>query len=485
MSDEMELTRGDDLSETKDAEGNETHENPEIEGAETPPDSGPGDGTGTDETAKPANGRRRKFILIGVSALIVVAIGALIYWLYARQYESTDDAFIDGDIVQISPKVSAYVTKVDVDGNQYVHKGDLLVELNSSDYEIKLEQAKAQLQTAKSQYGQALANVNLTKKSTGASQTQAVSNVATTTGNVEQTRLLALSKQTQIKQAQAAVKTALANLAQTRAQLGQADSNVHLAQVEYNRRLVLFNKGDISKESLDQALNALQAAQSQLDAIHKQIDAAQSRVDEANANVATATENYRQSLAQVDVSRSQVDESQGRLQDANAAPERVDVSESQVETAQAGITAAEAAVHQAELELSYTKIYAPEDGYVTRKTVEEGQLVAVGTPLMAISLSDEVWVVANFKETQLENMKIGQTVDIKVDAYPNQSFRGKVESLQAGTGSRFSLLPSENATGNYVKVVQRVPVKIVFDKKPNDDILLAPGMSVEPSVKVR
>ena len=142
-------------------------------------------------------------------------------------------------------------------------------------------------------------------------------------------------------------------------------------------------------------------------------------------------------------------------------------------------------MREAELELSYTRIYAPEDGYVTRKNVEEGQLVSVGTPLMAISQSDEVWVVANFKETQLENMRVGQTAYIKVDAYPNKSFRGKVESLQAGTGSRFSLLPAENATGNYVKVVQRVPVKIVFDEKPPDDLLLAPGMSVEPSVKVR
>ena len=154
-------------------------------------------------------------------------------------------------------------------------------------------------------------------------------------------------------------------------------------------------------------------------------------------------------------------------------------------TAEAGILAAEAAVRQAELELSYSKIYAPEDGYVTRKNVEEGQLVQVGAPLMAISQSDEVWVVANFKETQLENMQIGQPVDIKVDAFPSESFHGKVESFQAGTGSKFSVLPAENATGNYVKVVQRVPVKIVFDDPPEKIKRLVPGMSVEPSVTVR
>jgi membrane fusion protein (multidrug efflux system) len=434
---------------------------------------------------KPGLRRRRRFIIIGASALVLIAIAGTIYWLYARQYESTDDAFIDGDIVQISPKVSAYVTRVAVSGNQFVHKGDLLVELNPADYEVKLEQAKAQLQAAQSQRGQALANVNLTRVSTRAAQSQAVSNVQTTKGAVTQTKFGAESQQSRVKQAQSAVTTARANLAQVRAQTGQAESNLKLAQIEYDRRLALFDRGDISRQSLDQALNALQTAQSQLDSIHRQIDAAQSRVNEADANVATALREYQQALAQVDVTRSQVNESQGRLEDANAAPERIDVSQSQVETAEASQATAEAAIREAELELSYTKIYAPEDGYVTRKTVEEGQLVSVGTPLMAISQSDEVWVVANFKETQLENMRVGQTAYITVDAYPNKTFRGKVESLQAGTGSRFSLLPAENATGNFVKVVQRVPVKIVFDQKPPDNLLLAPGMSVEPSVKVR
>ena len=416
---------------------------------------------------------------------MVIAIAGTLYWLYARQFESTDDAFIDGDIVQISPKISAYVTHVAVSSNQYVHKGDLLVELNPSDHEVKLQQARAQLQVAQSQYNQALANINLTRLSTRAAQTQAASNVQTTSGVVTQTQFGAASQQARVKQSQSAVTTARANLAQVKAQTGQAESNLSLAQVEYDRRRALFERGDISRQSLDQALNALQTAQSQLNAIQRQIEAAQSRVNEAEANVSTALREYQQALAQVNVSKSQVNESKGRLEDANAAPERIDVSQTQAETAEASTATAEAAVREAELELSYTKIYAPEDGYVTRKTVEEGQLVAVGTPLMAISQSDEVWVVANFKETQLEHMRVGQAAEIEVDAYPGQTFRGHVESLQAGTGSRFSLLPAENATGNFVKVVQRVPVKIVFDEKPPADLLLAPGMSAEPSVKVR
>ena len=429
--------------------------------------------------------KRRRLLTLGGMALVILAIAGVAYWLYARQYESTDDAFIDGDIVQISPKVSAYVKRVDVRSNQYVHKGDLLVELDPSDLEVRLEQARAQLETARSQRGLAEANVHLTQRTATAGQNQAQSNVQTARTNVEQTRAASGAKQTQINQAQAAARTAQANLQQTRAQVPQAQSNLQLAQVEFDRRQSLFARGDISRQALDQASNALQTAQAQLNAAQQAVIAAQSRVDEANAGVETANENYRQSVAQINLSQSQVGESQGRLQEANAAPQQIEVTQSQVTTAEAGIAAAEAAVHQAELELSYTKIFAPEDGYVTRKSVEEGQLVQTGSPLMAISQSDGVWVVANFKETQLEHMQPGQSVEISVDAFPNEEFHGKVESFQAGTGSRFSVLPAENATGNYVKVVQRVPIKIVFDDPPEKVKRLFPGMSVEPTVKVR
>lgn len=433
----------------------------------------------------PNGNRKRRLLILGGIAVLVLAIGGVLYWLYARQFESTDDAFVDGDIVQISPRVSANVLKVYVESNEFVRKGDLLVDLNPESLEVRLEQARAQLQTAKGQYEQALANVNLTKHSTVAAQQQARSNVETTQTNVGQQQIAAQSKKTQISQAQAALRTAQANLAQTTSQVSQPEADVRLADVEYQRRLNLFTRGDISRQSLDQAVNALQNARSRLDAAHKQVNAAQSRVDEARANVDTASENYRQALAQVSVTRSQVGESQGRLEDANAAPERVDVSQSAVETARASESVAEAAVHEAELELSYTKIYAPEDGFVTKKSVEEGQLVQVGAPLMAISQSDDIWVVANFKETQLELMQPGQKVSVKIDAYPSESFNGHVESVQAGTGSRFSVLPAENATGNFVKVVQRVPVKIVFDEPTDKVKKLVPGMSAEPSVKVR
>lgn len=439
----------------------------------------------SESSAQPKNGKRRRiFIFAGTGALLLCIVG-FGYWLYARQFESTDDAFIEGDIVQISPRVSAHVKKIYVSDNQLVHKGDLLVELSTEDLEVKLEQAKAELANANSQYQHAVASTDLTASTTHAAKLQARSNVSTTTGNIEQNRLAANSRRAQVTQAETAVRTATANLAQAQAQVAQPESDVRLAQLEYDRRLALFNKGDISQQSVDQALNQLQNARSRLDAAHRQVDSARSRVDESKAAVLTATENYRQSLAQVNVSRSQADESMGRLAQADTAPEQIAVSRSQIETAAAAQAAAEAAVHQAELDLSYAKIYAPEEGHVTKKAVEEGQLVQIGMPLMAISMSSNVWVIANFKETQLENMRVGQGVDIEVDAYPGQKFKGKVDSFQAGTGSRFSVLPPENASGNYVKVVQRLPVKIVFDQPPDDIHLLVPGMSVVPVVKVR
>ncbi len=446
----------------------------------------------TDEKTKEVESEEKKprsklpMIIVG-AVLLVAGVCGLIYWLYARQFESTDDAFIDGDIIQISPKVASYVTKVYVKSNQQVHKGDLLLELNTQDLQARLEQAKAQLRAAEAQKNQSQAQVDLTRKTTQASQTQARSNVETAKSNVQQTARAADAKQSQITQAQTAVKTAQANLAQARTQIPQAEANLNLAQKEYNRRLNLYDNGDISKQLLDQGLTALQTAQAQLDAARKQTEAAASRVGEAQANVAVAQQNYQQSVAQIDLTQSQVNESAGRLQDAQAAPERIAVSETQVGTSAANIETARAAVSQAELDLTYTKIFAPEDGFIARKNIEVGQYVQPGAALMAISRSNEIWVTANFKETQLELMRVGQAVEIKVDAYPNEKFEGKIESFQAGTGARFSVLPTENATGNYVKVVQRVPVKIVFDRQPDDDKahLLAPGMSVEPSVKVR
>lgn len=428
--------------------------------------------------------RSRVPIYITGTIVIIGLISAFLYWTYSRRFETTEDAFIEGDIVQISPKISAYVTKVYVKDNQFVHKGDLLLELDSKDLEAKRDQALAQLKIAQAEREQARAGVSLTRKSTEAGRIQALSNITTSRNNVEQTRQTAQAKESVVRQAQSAVQTAEAELSQAEAQIPQAEANLQLAQTDENRYRQLLNRGDISQQRYDQALAVLKTAQAQMNSVRKQAAAVQSRVNEANMNVAVARENYRQALSQIDLTRSQVDESAGRLKEAETAPEQVSVSQTQVLTADARIEQSKTVVEQAELELSYTKIYAPEDGFVTRKNVQEGQLVQPGAVLMAISQGD-LWVIANFKETQIESMHVGQAVDIKIDAYPNRIFRGRLDSFQAGTGSRFSTLPTENASGNFVKVVQRVPVKIVFEEKPEPTMQLMPGMSVIPKVRVR
>ncbi len=429
--------------------------------------------------------KRRKlpFYIVG-GVLLIAAIAGLIYWTYARQFEYTEDAFIDGEITQISPKITAYVAKVWVKENQFVKKGDLLVELNAEDLEARLEQAKSQVLAAQAQRKRALAQTDLTRATTGATQVQALSNVQIARDKIAETGLGAEAKLSEIRQAESAVKIARANLAEARSRKPQADSNLRLAQIEHDRSLSLYRSGSVSRQNFEIAENGLERAKADLNSVQSQAIAAESRIDEAEARVATARNNYKLSLAQINSSRSEVDESLGRLRDANAAPERIAVDQSAVGTADAGIAQAEAVVHGVELELESTKIFAPGDGFVTRKNVQEGQLVQPGAALMALSQT-EVWIVANFKETQLERMSVGQAVDIKVDAFPGRTFRGRIESFQAGTGSAFSVLPSENASGNFLKVVQRVPVKIVFDEKPENVHLLVPGMSVQPRVRVR
>jgi membrane fusion protein (multidrug efflux system) len=207
-------------------------------------------------------------------------------------------------------------------------------------------------------------------------------------------------------------------------------------------------------------------------------------VNEARSAQAASVENARQAQTQIVGAQAGVGEALGRLAQANTAPKQVAVSQAQSETATATTEQLRAEVEQAELELSYTKIYATEAGRVTRKSVEEGALVQIGQPLLAI-VPGNVWVTANFKESQIGRMVLGQPVDITVDAYSDKVFKGHVDSIQAGTGAQFSLIPPENATGNYVKVVQRLPVKIVFDEPPDPKHMLAPGMSVVPEVAVR
>jgi membrane fusion protein (multidrug efflux system) len=281
------------------------------------------------------------------------------------------------------------------------------------------------------------------------------------------------------------IDTLLANAAQVRAQVIAAEAEMIRADADVKRTQELYS-GDqiVSRRELDHATKDARVAAAQLEAARKKVVAAEAQVAEARAAQQTATESLHVMESQVLEAQARVGEVLGRLAAAHTAPYQVAVSQSQADTASAEVAQARAEVERAELDLASTQMRAPESGRVTRKVAEAGAYVQIGQALLTIVPRD-VWVVANFMETQLANMRPGQPVEMKVDAYPGKIFKGHVESFQAGTGSRFSLLPPENATGNFVKVVQRVPVKMVFDTAPDPDAPLRPGMSVVPVVQVQ
>ena len=428
--------------------------------------------------------KRRGVIIIAAVVLLLGAFFGIRYWLYARSHETTDDAFIDGHIIQISPKVSGYVAKIYVADNQQVKEGDLIAELDARDYEVRLQQAKAALNAGLAKENEAKTNVSLTRATSSATVRQAQAAVQRSRSEVQSQRAGAASSSSRATEAASAISTAQANLAQTQAQVTAAQSDVTRANADVERYRALYAKDEISKQQLDQAVNVANTAAAQLEAARQRVVAAEARVNEARAAQAAASQTAQQAQTQITGAQAGVNEALGKLAEANAAPQQVAVSQAQAETAGATTEQLRAQVTQAELELSYTKIYAPESGRVTRKSVEEGALVQIGQPLLAI-VGGDVWVTANFKESQIGMMTPGQAVEISVDAYPDKVFKAHVDSIQAGTGARFSLIPPENATGNYVKVVQRVPVKIVFDESPDPRHMLAPGMSVVPEVRVK
>lgn len=340
----------------------------------------------------PSKRRRRLPILIGAGAIILVA-GAIIYYLlFIAPYENTDDAFIEGHVTFVSPRVAGQVIRLLVRDNQRVKEGDLLVEIDPSDFQSRVAQARANLASAQSQSEQARAQV--------------------------------LVDEAKVQQQQAAVTA--------------VEAEALRAEADRKRYL------DVQGQAVSQS----------------QRDLAQAQARSSGANVEAAREQVKAAQAQVTLSRASV------------------------ETASAGVKQAEASLELAELNLAYTKIVAPQNGRVARRTVEQGAYLQTGQAMLAI-VPENVWVVANFKETQLAHMRPGQPVRIHIDAYPLRDYKGKVDSLQPGTGARFSLLPPENAVGNYVKVVQRVPVKIVFDEPLDPQLDVAPGLSVEPKVRVK
>jgi membrane fusion protein (multidrug efflux system) len=351
--------------------------------------------------------------------------------------------------------------------------------------QAKVDQAKAALASGLSQQKQARTQVTLTRVSTRANVRQAAAGVQQARSGVAGARAGAVAERRRTAQSSAGINTAEANMEQARAQLSAAQAEATRANADVQRYQALFEKDEVSRQRLDQAIASARTANAQVEAANQRVAAAEAQISEARAATSAQASNAQRAESQVSGARAQVNEALGRLAQANTAPQQVAVSEAQVASAGANIEQLQAAVDDAELQLSYTKIYAPETGRVTHKSVEVGALIQVGQPMMAVVPGD-VWVTANFKESQIGSIRPGETVDVTVDAYPGKVFKAHVDSIQAGTGSRFSLIPPENATGSYVKVVQRVPVKIIFEPNQIDpQHLLAPGMSAVPEVKIK
>ena len=378
-------------------------------------------------------------IIIGVVILLVV--GFFVY-RYVTSYESTDDAEVDGHINSISARISGHVIKLNVQDNQYVQAGTVLVEIDPADYQVAYQRAKADFDDAQAAAAAAGVNVPITSVNT-------TSQVSATEADVASSR--------------AGIAAARQQYEAAKAQLAQAVANDVKAQNDLGRYKQLVDKQEISQQQYDQAVAASRASADAVDAARATADAAQQQVTQAQGKLVQAEAN---------------------LSNARTAPRQMEVTRSRAASALAEAQFKKAELDQAQLNLQYTKVTAPVAGVVSDRTVEVGQNVAPGQELMKVIPLNDVWVTANFKETQLREMKVGQPVTVEVDA-SGRKYKGKVDSLAGASGARFSLLPPENATGNYVKVVQRIPVKIVLDPGENNDQSLRPGMSVEPKVWIR
>lgn len=367
-----------------------------------------------------------KYVL-AVIALLLIA-GAFFVWHYYSVRESTDDAQIDGHINPISARVTGTVIRVLHEDNDFVKAGDLLVELDPKDYQVALDRAKADLASAEANAVAANVGIPLT----------------TTTSS------------SQLAGAEAGLNAAQKEVQAGEARVQEAQANYNKAAADLKRMETLVQKDEVSRQQYDAAVAAAAASRATLDAANSSVATAQSRVVQAQAQAAAA----------------------------RTVPEQVRSTRAKANAAIADVQRAQAAVQQAELNLQYTKIVAPVDGVLSKRNVEPGQVVQAGQPLFSIVNLDDLWVTANFKETQLKSMQPGQRAEISVDAY-GRTYKGTVESIAGASGARFSLLPPENATGNYVKVVQRIPVRIRIDKGQDPNRQLRPGMSVVPTVFVK
>jgi membrane fusion protein (multidrug efflux system) len=388
------------------------------------------------------NVRNPRFRMAIIIAAIVLVVALFFLWRYFASYESTDDAQVDGHLNSVSSRISGHVEKLLVADNQYVDAGTPLVEIDTRDYQVAVDKAKADYDSALAAARGAQVNLPITSINTGSQLSAAEADV---------------------ENARAGIGAARQQHAAAVAQLAQAQANNVKAQSDAARYKLLVDKQEISQQQYEQAIAAAQANAASVDAARDAAAAAQQQVKQAEARLAQAESNQRA---------------------ASTGPQQLAVVRAKAQSAEADAEQKKAALEQARLNLQYTRVLAPVSGIVTNRTVEVGQNLQPGQDFMKIINLDDIWVTANFKETQLRKMAVNQPVTVVADIN-GKDYKGHLQSLSGASGTITSLLPPENATGNYVKVVQRIPVKITFDPGETKDHVLRPGMSVEPKVWLR
>jgi membrane fusion protein, multidrug efflux system len=380
------------------------------------------------------------------------------WWQYSSTHETTDDAYITSNVHPLSSRISGTVAEVLVDDNQQVRNGQPLVKLDARDYVVQVQQSKAALEASQSQALAAQAQINLASGNALGSTQKAQGNVS--------------SAKSSILTAIAVVKAARAGVPSAQADVAQADANLQRAQADYERYQSLHHSGAITHQQLDTARANYAVSMAQKNSAIQRVTQAQAKLAQAQEDVITA--------------HAQLATAKGGLQQATTSNVQTEVNRSQHKAAKAEIAQSQANLNNAQLQLSYTSINAPSAGRVGNKTVQVGQRVQPGNLLMAITDNND-WVIANFKETQLRKMRRGQLAEVKVDSFPDKIFIGHINSFSPGSGATYALLPTDNATGNFTKIVQRIPVKIVFN--PNSirgyEERLTPGMSVAVSVDLK
>jgi membrane fusion protein, multidrug efflux system len=402
--------------------------------------------------------RKRALIFAAIVLAVPLSIFGIRYLMWSLGHEETDDAYLAAHLHPISARVAGTVQEVLVDDNQHVAQGETLVILDPKDFQIRLDQAKAALEEASRQAETAQATIHSTSQTATAQMVRA-------NGAIGEAKASIAAQKAEVVAAQAGVPSAQARLEETTATLRREEVDLH-------RYEDLAAKEEVSRQTLDHARASYQVAVASHAAAIEQVREAQARLLQSQEGVGRTEAMLTSSYA--------------IMETAKAANLDTKVRQAQFTTAQAAVSKAAAAMKDAQLQLSYTMIKAPASGRVGRKSVEVGQRLQVGQPLMAI-VEDSPWVVANFKETQLEKIRPKQAVDLEIDTFPNQVFRGRVDSIAPGSGNQFALLPPDNATGNFTKIVQRIPVKIIFDPDSikGYENLLAPGMSTVVTVTIR